>query len=245
MIKTTGNALTKPMIGINENFDHAHGTIRMNHSMGRLLDRYKNSNMIDLQTLHQWDRFYRANFINSMSGFKSASLIGTVHEDGTSNVAIFSNIVHLGADPALIGFINRPLAAAPHTITNIQRTKQYTINAITTEMIAPAHQTSAKYPAHQSEFGATGLSEEWIENFVAPAVKESPLKYGLELVEVLPITHNNTFLVIGAVQWVIYPPAILAEDGFLNLCDANIITSLGIDGYASTSMEQRLAYAKH
>ena len=71
--------------------------------------------------IQSWDRFTRANFINTLSGFKSLSLIGTVNGKGISNLAIFSNIVHLGADPALIGFINRPLEAAPHTLQSIQK----------------------------------------------------------------------------------------------------------------------------
>jgi len=29
----------------------------------------------------QWERFYRANFINSLSGYKSASLIGTCNAE--------------------------------------------------------------------------------------------------------------------------------------------------------------------
>ena len=95
----------------------------------------------------KWDRFYRANFLNSLSGFKSASLIGTISESGIPNLAIFSNIVHLGADPALIGFVNRPLAAAPDTIANIQATGVYTINHIQEAFYQKAHQTSAKYPA--------------------------------------------------------------------------------------------------
>lgn len=200
--------------------------------------------MITLETLNRWDRFYRANFINSMSGFKSASLIGTTHEDGTANLAIFSNIVHLGADPALIGFINRPLEAAPHTISNIQRSGQYTINAINNTMIVAAHQTSAKYPRHVSEFAATGLMPKWIEGFQAPAVSESPLQYGLLLEEIIPIKQNGTFFVIGAVQWVSLDEQLIEADGFIRLDKADVITSLGIDTYYHTSLEAKLPYAK-
>lgn len=34
-----------------------------------------------------WERFYRANFINSLTGFKSASLIGTMNAQGVPNLA--------------------------------------------------------------------------------------------------------------------------------------------------------------
>ena len=83
-----------------------------------------------------WERFYRANFINSLQGFKPVSLLGTVSENGIPNLAIFSNIIHIGADPALIGFINRPVEAAPHTIQNIELTRHYTINHIQPSFVA-------------------------------------------------------------------------------------------------------------
>ncbi|MFM7014825.1 MAG: flavin reductase family protein, partial [Bacteroidota bacterium] len=123
--------------------------------------------LIHPDDLNSYDRFYRANLINSLSGFKSASLIGTKNEAEISNLAIFSNIVHLGADPALIGFVNRPREAAPHTLKNIEATGYYTINHISNEMIDNAHQTSAKYPEGKSEFEACGFTEEYSNNFYA------------------------------------------------------------------------------
>jgi flavin reductase (DIM6/NTAB) family NADH-FMN oxidoreductase RutF len=197
-----------------------------------------------LSTIQSWERFYRGNFINSLSGFKSASLIATVNNEGMSNLAIFSNIVHIGADPALIGFINRPKDAAPHTISNIEATGAYTINLIPANLVQQAHQTSAKYADAESEFKAVGLTEEFTEYSKAPFVYESPVKYAMELKEINPIKFNNTFFVIGAVTGVFINEQILAVDGFLDLEKANIITSLGIDGYYSTEKLARYSYAK-
>jgi flavin reductase (DIM6/NTAB) family NADH-FMN oxidoreductase RutF len=113
-----------------------------------------------IQEVQTRDRFTRANFINCMSGFKSASLVATVNTKAIPNLAIFNNIVHLGADPALIGIVNRPREAAPHTLANIEATGEYTINLFTKEQIKAAHQTSAKYAAGVSEFEATGFTPE-------------------------------------------------------------------------------------
>lgn len=198
-----------------------------------------------LSTIQSWDRFYRGNFINSLSGFKSASLIGTVNNDGLSNVAIFSNIVHIGADPALIGYINRPKEAAPHTISNIENTGQYTINHIHPAIAAAAHQTSAKYPLEESEFTATGLREIYRAGCLAPFVAESKIQYAMELVEIILIRHNNTFFVIGAVQDVYIQDESLVElDGFINIDHAGTITSLGVDAYYTTDKIARYPYAK-
>jgi flavin reductase (DIM6/NTAB) family NADH-FMN oxidoreductase RutF len=99
-----------------------------------------------------WERFYRANFINSLTGFKSASLIGTINAQGVPNLGMFSSLVHIGSDPALIGYINRPLAAAPHTLANIKANGFYTVNHIQASFLDKAHQTSAKYPDEVNEF---------------------------------------------------------------------------------------------
>jgi flavin reductase (DIM6/NTAB) family NADH-FMN oxidoreductase RutF len=197
-----------------------------------------------LSEIQSWERFYRGNFINGVSGFKSASLVATVNSDGKSNLAIFSNLVHVGADPALIGFVNRPRDAAPHTIGNIETTGAYTINLIPANLIEQAHQTSAKYAEGESEFKAVGLTEEWTEYSKAPFVLESPVKYCLELKEIIPITFNRTFFVIGAITGVFLDKQILAADGFPDLEKANIIASLGIDGYYATERLARFSYAK-
>lgn len=202
------------------------------------------SKHFSLSELQTWDRFIRANFINSLSGFKSLSLIGTVNGKGISNLAVFSNIVHLGADPALIGFINRPLSAAPHTIQNIQETGFYTVNLVTESIYKQAHQTSAKYPDGVSEFEMTGLTEEFKEGCVVPFVAESPVQYVLKFEQLMPIELNNTFLVIGSLQAAYVQAGMLEEDGFLDLAKAGILTSLGTSGYYKTEKINTLPYAK-
>lgn len=194
--------------------------------------------------IQSWERFYRGHFINSLSGYKSGSLIGTVSPEGQSNLAIFSNLVHIGADPALIGFVNRPREAAPHTLANIEATGFYTVNHIHESMMAQAHQTSAKYPATVSEFEAVGLTALWRDGFRAPYVAESVVQYGMKLVEVIPIQHNGTFFVIGSVVEVWLNENYLEADGFIDLEKAGSVATLGIDGYYRAQRLQRFAYAK-
>lgn len=197
-----------------------------------------------IQDLLHFSRFHRVNLINSISGFKPASLIATCDKNGNTNLAIFSNIIHLGADPALVGFINRPREAAPHTLANIEATGSYTINHIQEDIIEKAHQTSAKYAQDISEFDAVGLTPQYLPEITAPFVKESKVKYSLSLVEIIPIKHNNTFLILGSIQHLLFPPEILSDDGFLDLVQAGSICSLGIDAYYKTTLLKRLPYAK-
>ena len=190
------------------------------------------------------DRFTRTHFINTLSGFKSVSLIGTINKVGQTNMAIFSNLVHIGADPALIGFVNRPLEAAPHTLANIQATEFYTVNHVHQDIYAKAHQTSAKYPEHISEFEAVGLTPLFRPGISAPFVEESKVQYVLKLEEVIPIKLNGTFLVVGSLQQAFIPDHIMEEDGYLSIEKANSLCSLGINGYYETKLLEKLPYAK-
>lgn len=194
--------------------------------------------------IESWERFYRANFINSLTGFKSVSLIGTINEAGQANLAIFSSVVHIGSNPPLVGYINRPLEAAPHTLANIKATGVYTINHIQPSFAEKAHQTSAKYAAGISEFEAVGLTPEFRDNIAAPFVKESSVKYALTLQEIIPIQLNNTFLVIGKIAAIYMEAAIVSEDGFLHLDQADTISCNGADGYYTAELIGRYAYAK-
>jgi flavin reductase (DIM6/NTAB) family NADH-FMN oxidoreductase RutF len=199
---------------------------------------------ISSATLQSWERFYRANFVNSLTGFKSVSLIGTINAAGQTNLAIFSSLVHIGSDPALIGFINRPVAAAPHTLANIRAVGSYTVNQIQPALVAQAHQTSAKYSEVVSEFDELGFTPEFHDSIKAPFVLESTVKYALALQEIIPIALNNTFLVIGKVEHVVVPEDILLPDGFLELDRAATVCSNGIDGYYATRLIDRYRYAK-
>ena len=57
------------------------------------------------QSLNELEQRYRAHLINSLSGFKSANLLGTVDKNGQENLSIVSSVFHLGANPALLGMI--------------------------------------------------------------------------------------------------------------------------------------------
>ncbi|MFM7309876.1 MAG: flavin reductase family protein [Flavobacteriales bacterium] len=191
-----------------------------------------------------WDRRYRGHFMNSLSGFKPVSLIGTWNEHETANLAVFSNIVHLGADPALVGIVCRPMAAGGHTLTNIKRTGWFTINHVHPGIMEQAHQCSARYPAAESELEAVGLTL-FLDSLVhAPFVEESRIKFGVALKQVIPIAFNDTFFVIGQVESVWLSNHYIKDDGYLDLAEAQSMCSSGLDGYHTANPGHRIPYAK-
>lgn len=199
---------------------------------------------IDVTALSGMERFYRANLINSISGFKPVALIGSRNAAGQTNLALFSSIVHLGADPALIGFIQRPVGQSGDTFRNIEATGYYTINLVPETILQQAHNTSARFAPDISEFDVCGLTAIEQADFPAPFVKECPIRIGLRCVEVIPIQLNNTRLVIGAVEKLFFPGEILQEDGNLMLAAAGLLSISGLETYYRTEAIAQLPYAK-
>ena len=186
----------------------------------------------------------RVQFINSLGGFKSVSLIGTSDLEGNENLAIFSSIFHIGANPPLIGLIFRPSPPERNTYNNIINTGFYTINHINESIYRQAHQTSARYDQTESEFEITNLKPEYKDHFFAPYVAESNIQLGIEFKEKITIPINNTTMIIGEITQIYIPENCLSEDGFVDIEKANSITCSGLDSYHKTVQLDRLSYAK-
>jgi flavin reductase (DIM6/NTAB) family NADH-FMN oxidoreductase RutF len=205
------------------------------------MDMEKTFRLDDILAL---ERLTRTNLINSIGGFKSVGLIGTQNKLGQTNLSIFSSIVHIGAHPPLIGLIFRPGNPMRDTLANILETGYYTINHIHEGILSQAHQTSAHYPADQSEFDAVGLTPYYDAAIPAPFVAESKIQLGVQFKEQVDITSNNTHLIIGEIVYLKVPENCLGSDGFVHLDKANTLTCSGLDAYHSTNTVNRYSYAK-
>ena len=199
---------------------------------------------ITASDLLQMEQRKRAHLINSVGGFKNVCLIGTVDKIGQTNLAIFSSIVHIGANPPLISFIMRPDSVERHTLANILETGSYTINHLNESIYKQAHQSSARYAKEVSEFDATGLSTEYKANCKAPFVKESNVQLELDFKQRIDLTINNTIMIIGEIKNIYCPEGCMQEDGFLDIEKAGTITCSGLDSYHLSKSLARLPYAK-
>ena len=200
--------------------------------------------IITRDDIAQFEQRYRTAFVNSLAGFRQAVLVGTKSRDNNSNLAIFNSLIHLGANPALLGLINRPDSVQRDTLQNIIETKEYTLNYVCSKEYEKAHQTSARYDKGISEFEITGLNREYKDGFFAPYVTESNIQLGIEFKEKIDISINNTTLIIGEIIQVYIPEDCLYEDGFVDIEKANSITCSGFDSYHKTVQLDRLSYAK-
>ncbi|MFD1145062.1 flavin reductase family protein [Larkinella insperata] len=197
------------------------------------------------EDLDNTERIRRLNIINSVTGIKPANLIGTVSNQGQSNLAIFSSVVHLGSNPALLGFVLRPERdAGQHTYENILETGYYTINHVHEDFIEQAHYTSAKFKREESEFDQCHLTEEYLSGFQAPFVKESSLKMGMKFLQGLPIELNGTMLIIGQIEHLIVPDEAVDEEGHFDLSRVNDAGISGLNTYYRLTKIGQFPYAR-
>lgn len=157
--------------------------------------------IISKNDISKFERVKRLKLINSICGIRGVHLIGTKSNDNINNLAIFSSVAHLGSYPPLLSMVSRPSDLVKrNTMKNIINTNYYTINSIEKKFYKKAHKSSGKFPEKISEFNECNLTDEYINNFYSPFVKESNIKIGMKLLDIIEVKHNKTFIIIGEIE---------------------------------------------
>jgi flavin reductase (DIM6/NTAB) family NADH-FMN oxidoreductase RutF len=198
----------------------------------------------DSNAIKNFKKVYRLNMINSITGYKSANMIGSRSNSGNENLAIFSSVTHLGSNPPLLSFTLRPNTVPRHTYKNFRENKVFTVNHVTLYQIEDAHHTSAKYDEEISEFNQTALSPEYKNDFYAPFVKGSPVQLGCRYLNEYDIIENGCVLIVAAIEHIFIENQLLKDDGWVKLEDGDVMTINGLDGYALPKLNKRLDYAR-
>ena len=198
----------------------------------------------NLDDIQGFSKLYRLNLINSITGYKSANMIGTRSNSGEENVAIFSSITHLGSNPALLHFTLRPNTVPRDTYKNIKENMVFTVNHVSMAQIEQAHHTSAKYDENISEFDQTSLEAEYKMDWYAPFVKGVPIALGCRYLNEYEIKENGCVLIIAAIEHIFVEDKLLQKDGWVKLESGEVVAINGLDGYALPQLQKRMEYAR-
>jgi flavin reductase (DIM6/NTAB) family NADH-FMN oxidoreductase RutF len=198
--------------------------------------------MIAAAEIKTWPDRTRTTFVNSLWGPRPAWLMGTQSPEGIANLALFSNIIHIGANPPLVGILFRPPTVPRHSYENLMANRQLTLNSVTPALLGEAHHCAARW--EHSEFDATGLTPVTYPGFDPPGVAESPITLGLTLVEKCPVQANGTVLVVAELQWVDLKEHAPAEDGLVPHGALKSIAAVGLDAYYTLQAEAQFDYPK-
>ncbi|NIJ44760.1 flavin reductase (DIM6/NTAB) family NADH-FMN oxidoreductase RutF [Wenyingzhuangia heitensis] len=196
------------------------------------------------QEIAKLEHLYKINLINSVTGLKSANLVGSISNSGLVNVSVFSSIVHFGSEPPLLGMVFRPTTVARNTYDNIKENEFYSINHIHQSIIKDSHHTSAKYPFDVNEFEQTNLEEEYKTDSYIPFVKNAPVQLLMKYVGEYNIQENGTILMLGEIQKLYVQDSLIHTDGFVDLAKGNVVAINGLDGYVKTELIERLPYQR-
>ena len=200
---------------------------------------------LDKTEIKKLNKINRLNLINSITGIKTINLIGTVDKKNVTNLAVFSSIVHISSDPALLGFFVRTNKQVKRdTLDNIIQNKVYTINLVNSKIVKQAHYTSAKFDKNISEFDKCSLKEQYINNFIAPYVAESKVKIGLKLKEIITINSNNSNLIVGEIEQMHFDNDMFFSDQTLDLEKSDAIGISGLNKYYKFNHLCDLPYAR-
>jgi len=182
--------------------------------------------------------------INDLEKIKKINLIGSISNEGITNVAVFSSITHLGSNPPTLGFIVRPTTVPRDTYKNIMESGIFTINHVYEDILEDAHHTSAKYEEEISEFDITELEAEYHNDCKAPFVKGSPVQMEMRFIEEYHIKSNNVIHIIAEIKNLYVKDDILQEDGFLDLAKGKVAAINGLDAYAVAKNNSRFNYQR-
>ena len=202
------------------------------------MKHFTKSNIKDLEKVK------RLNIINSITGIKPGNLIGTISKEKITNLAIFSSVIHLGSNPALLGFILRPQERVRRdTYNNILENGSYSINHLPETLTINGHYTSAKFNEDQSEFDYCKFTEWYADDFEAPFVKESNLNIGLKFQESVSIKANNTIMIIGSVEHIFIKDDAISNEGYIDLEKLKSTGIGGLNSYYSLKKISSYPYA--
>ena len=198
----------------------------------------------DKEKIQNLPKGKKIKFVNSLSGFKGAFLLGTKGTNNIPNTAIFTSIVHISSAPPMIGVMFRPQTEEHQSLKNVKDSQEFTLNMISSDFAENAHYTSANFDKNTSEFEKCGLTPQYFKNFESPFVKESKLKIGLKLNSIVDIPVNKMKLVIGEIQELEISEEAIHDDGQLHLDKIDAICATGLNLYSKTLELNQFPYAR-
>ncbi len=199
----------------------------------------------DKKDIANLEKIKKINLMNSITGIKPAILVGTKSLENVTNLAIFSSIVHISSNPPLLGFFLRTNKKIRRdTFENIKHNNSYTFNHVSSSMVKRAHLTSAKFDKNISEFDTCKFTEDYTYDIAAPFVKESNVKIGMSLSEIVEMDCTESKLIIGEIIFISISNNFLENDFSLNLEKSTSIAVCGLNHYYKNKKNISLPYPK-
>jgi len=132
------------------------------------------------------------------------ALVGSLDENGISNLAPFSFFNAFGANPPIIGFspaLSGRTGLPKDTLLNIKETEEFTVSIVNSSIVEQISLSSCEFDKNIDEFVKTGLTKYKSENIGAYGVQESNFIMECKLHEIISLGENpgSGNLILGEV----------------------------------------------
>ena len=144
------------------------------------------------------------------------ALVGSLDEDGISNLAPFSFFNAFGANPPIIGFspaLSGRTGLPKDTLLNIKETEEFTVSIVNSSIVEQISLSSCEFDKNIDEFVKTGLTKYKSENIGAYGVQESNFIMECKLHDIISLGGNpgSGNLILGEVLQFHINKSILTE----------------------------------
>ena len=132
------------------------------------------------------------------------ALVGSLDENGISNLAPFSFFNAFGANPPIIGFspaLSGRTGLPKDTLLNIKETEEFTVSIVNSSIVEQISLSSCEFDKNIDEFVKTGLTKYKSENIGAYGVQESNFIMECKLHDIISLGENpgSGNLILGEV----------------------------------------------
>lgn len=161
--------------------------------------------------------------------------LSTKNEDGTDNLAPYSQFTNLTFDPpyVLLSSNQNVYGDRKRTVKNIERTGEFVYNMVPKELAEAMNRSSiVEIPdGFKDKFDYAGVSKAKSELVDVARVSESPVQYECKYVQTLRLpgsdTMNTIDVIIGKVVGIHIKDEFITEEGRVDICRIQPVARLG------------------
>lgn len=162
--------------------------------------------------------------------------VSTIDTQGVRNAAPFSYFTGVSIEPPLVMFVvERRDGKKKDTLINIEETKHFVINLVTSGNVEQMNITSKDFVNTEDEFDLAQITAIPSKTVDAPSIKESPIHMECALNKIIEIGSSPHSLIIGEVKMITVDDQVIV-DGRIQMDRIEALGRMGGKFYTRTEM---------
>ena len=134
--------------------------------------------------------------LNAAIGPRPVAWISSLSEHGVANIAPHSYTTVFALNPPIVGFVSTGIK---DTVRNVRATGNFVYHISSVKLVERLNRTAADFPPEISEFDWAGLTRQQSDLVSSFRVLEAPIAFECQLVDVIQIAGQLSFLVLGEI----------------------------------------------